>query len=882
MLATFGAAAHAQTSIALPGDRVFPENMASSRNGILYVGSVGQGGVLRILPHSKEAQVWIKPGAFGTHSTFGVLADDKSNTLWVCSNDLSARGVTLSGSDGISALKGFDLKSGEGKISVALPTKPATCNDITIGPDGSAFVSNTAAPQILRLAPGGTEFEVWFTDPALQPATGAGLDGLAFGPDGNLYVDRFTPGDLYRINVKNGKAAGYTKLTVPRTLVLTDAIRRYGKDQFLLVEGGGRLDRFTVQGDDVTIETLKDGYTTRPTGVAVVGRTAWVSEGQLSYLFDPEKKSQKPSLPFQISSVPLSPAQPAAMSAAGQRAAQSGAAGACTGDNGGIVLSPGFCATIFADNIGHARHLVVAPNGVVYVNTWSGRYYKDDKPPAGGFLVALQDTKGTGKADVIQRFGDGVAQGSAGGTGIQLYDGAIYAEVNDRIVKYALGANAIVPAGKAEVIVSGMPLTGDHPMHPFIIDAKGNMFVDLGSATNACDVHNRMPKSPGNKPCTEKETRAGTWKYDANKTGQQFSPKERYATGIRNGEGFAIDADGRLFVTQHGRDQLSENWPDLYKPQDGPGLPAEEVMQLQNGADYGWPECYFDGFQKKLVLAPEYGGDGGKTVGLCAQRSAPAAFFPAHWAPNDLLVVTNSKFPAAYRKGAFIAFHGSWNRAPAPQGGYNVVFQPMADGKASGDFVVFADGFAGAVKEPGRAAARPSGLAAGPDGSLYLSDDVHGRIWRVTYQGTPDAATVAPAPPPKTSAASSKNAELPPEGVHPDAGRQAPSLTPPPGVTKEQLALGDRIFHGEAAGGTCAGCHGSDGRGSPVGADLTSGPWLWSDGSLDGIIKTITQGVPQPKQVGGAMPPFGGTPLKPDEAKAVAAYVHAISRQKTH
>ena len=257
--------------------------------------------------------------------------------------------------------------------------------------------------------------------------------------------------------------------------------------------------------------------------------------------------------------------------AASRDAASAAASGsACTGDSGGIVLSPGFCATVFADNIGHARHLVVAPNGVVYVNTWSGRYYKNDTPPAGGFLVALQDTKGTGKADVIKRFGDGTAQGSAGGTGIQLYKGAIYAEVNDRIVKYALDANAIVPKGKPEVIVSGMPLTGDHPMHPFIIDAQGNLFVDLGSATNACEVQNRMPKSPGNEPCTEKETRAGTWKYDANKTGQQFSPRERYATGIRNGEGFGIDADGRLFVTQHGRDQLSENWPDLYRPKDGP------------------------------------------------------------------------------------------------------------------------------------------------------------------------------------------------------------------------------------------------------------------------------------------------------------------------
>ena len=563
-------------------------------------------------------------------------------------------------------------------------------------------------------------------------------------------------------------------------------------------------------------------------------------------------------------------------------AAQAGAPApaACRGDNGGITLAPGFCASIFADKIGHARHLVVAPNGVVYVNTWSGRYYKNDTPPAGGFLVALQDTQGRGHADLIKRFGDSQAQGSAGGTGIAFYNDSVYAEVNDRIVRYPLAQGQIVPTSKPTVIVSGLPLTGDHPMHPFIIDTRGNLFVDLGSATNACQEQNRIAKSPGIQPCTEKETRAGTWKYDANKTDQKFSPAERYASGIRNGEGFAIDDTGRLFVTQHGRDQLSENWSSLYKPADGPELPAEEVVQLAQGRDYGWPECYFDGAQKKLVLAPEYGGDGGKSVGLCATRTPPAAFFPAHWAPNDLLIVTNDKFPAAYRGGAFIAFHGSWNRAPAPQGGYNIVFQPMTDGKASQHFVVFADGFAGAEKEPGRAAHRPSGLAMGPDGALFISDDQRGRIWRVTYEGT-GAAQVADAPAPQAGASASST-ELPPEGMHPDANRATAALHAPPGVSKDQLALGERIFHGEAAGGTCTGCHGSDGKGSTMGADLTSGAWLWGDGTLPAIAQTITQGVMKPKQASGVMPPMGGATLSPSDVQAVAAYVWAISRQKTH
>ncbi|HVJ51818.1 MAG TPA: PQQ-dependent sugar dehydrogenase [Aliidongia sp.] len=559
------------------------------------------------------------------------------------------------------------------------------------------------------------------------------------------------------------------------------------------------------------------------------------------------------------------------------QAAQPAGAAGCAADNGGITLSPGFCASVFADNIGHARHLVVAPNGVVYVNTWSGRYYHNDTPPAGGFLVALQDTKGTGKADSIQRFGDGTAEGSAGGTGIALYNGAIYAEMNDKIVRYTLPAGATVPPGKPDVIVSGMPLTGDHPMHPFVIDGKGEIFVDLGSATNACEVQNRMPLSPGNKPCTELQTRGGTWRYDANKTGQKFSPAERYATGIRNGEGFAFDSAGRLFVTQHGRDQLSQNWIKLYKPNEGPELPAEEIVELKQGGDYGWPECYFDGNQKKLVLAPEYGGDGGKKVGECAQKTPPVAFFPAHWAPNDMMIYNGDKLPAPYRGGAFVAFHGSWNRAPAPQGGYNIVYQPLADGKASGNYIVFADGFAGKVKEPGQAAFRPTGLAAGPDGAIYIADDVHGRIWRVVATGAGDANTLAPAPSPKAGTVAGDI--QPPEGTHPDAGRQTASLTPPKGATKEQVELGDRIFHGEVSDGTCGGCHGSNAKGTPVGPDLTAGKWAWSDGSLQGLTKTITQGVAKPKEFTGAMPPLGGAPLSKTDVAAVAAYVWAVGHQ---
>jgi mono/diheme cytochrome c family protein len=165
-------------------------------------------------------------------------------------------------------------------------------------------------------------------------------------------------------------------------------------------------------------------------------------------------------------------------------------------------------------------------------------------------------------------------------------------------------------------------------------------------------------------------------------------------------------------------------------------LPAEEFIRVTKGADFGWPYCYYDQLQGKKVLAPEYGGDG-NVVGRCADFELPLLGFPGHWAPNDLLFYTGDQFPERYKKGAFIAFHGSTNRAPYPQSGYFVCFVPFEDGKPTGTWEVFADGFANVdpIVNVSDALYRPMGLAQGPDGSLFVAETEKGKVWRIMYRG---------------------------------------------------------------------------------------------------------------------------------------------------
>jgi streptogramin lyase len=211
---TVQAATQKVESIPVPGTKAFPESITSTSDGALLVGRLGDGGIVRVKPRTAETTVFIQPGASGSRSILGVFADEASSTLWACSNDLSALGGLVTGSDTASALKGFDLKTGDGKRSVSLPGSHAFCNDIAVDEKGSLYVTDSANPTILKLSPGATTFEVFAQDSAFSPPQGgAGLDGIAFGSDGNLYVTTYTAGELLRVEVKDGRARRVTKLS---------------------------------------------------------------------------------------------------------------------------------------------------------------------------------------------------------------------------------------------------------------------------------------------------------------------------------------------------------------------------------------------------------------------------------------------------------------------------------------------------------------------------------------------------------------------------------------------------------------------------------------------------------------------------------------------
>lgn len=406
-----------------------------------------------------------------------------------------------------------------------------------------------------------------------------------------------------------------------------------------------------------------------------------------------------------------------------------GACGGSTGpefddDNGGITLPDGFRAVVVADSLGPTRHLTVDSDGDIYAAL-------NDKVNGSG-VVALRDEDGDGVADRREYFGN------VNGTGIQLHNGYLYFGTDTSVVRWPMEGVDLVPQGEPETVISELPVQRTHAAKSLAFDGNGNIYVNIGAPSNACQQESRTPGSPGMDPCPQLENHAGIWRFNADLLNQSQSIHgRRFGTGIRNAVALEWNSDvNHLYVVQHGRDQLYSLWPDRYTRRQSAELPAEELMLVRQGDNFGWPYAYYDGQKEDKMLAPEYGGDG-ETPTEDGRFKEPVMAFPGHWAPNDLLFYQGEQFPGEYRGGAFIAFHGSWNRGPFPQEGYRVTFVPFGGEVPSGDYRTFADGFAGSDSlQSSRAAEyRPTGLAEGPDGSLYISDDTQGRIWRVVYTG---------------------------------------------------------------------------------------------------------------------------------------------------
>ena len=494
--------------------------------------------------------------------------------------------------------------------------------------------------------------------------------------------------------------------------------------------------------------------------------------------------------------------------------------------NGGLFLPEGFEATVVVDSLpGRARHLAINDNGDIYVKA---RFADKNES-----VIALRDTNGDGRADIIKRFG-GNAKERAYGTGMRIYNGYLYFSSELIVYRYKLTPGKLVPESPQEII-----LTDDHPhgMHehiakPLTFDTKGNMYVAFGAPSNACQEQNRTPGSVGIDPCPLLEDHGGIWRFDANKVGQTQKDGSRYATGLRSVVGMDWNfQDDNLYAVVHGRDDLLRLWPQVFSPWQSAVLPSEEFLRLKEGTDAGWPYCYYDQMQGKKLLAPEYGGDG-KLVGRCDQYEKPLIGFPGHWAPNDILFYRGSQFPEHYKNGSFIAFHGSTNRAPYPQASYFIGFVPFKNGNPSGEYEVFADGFAGVdpIVNTSDAKYRPMGIAMGPDGSIYIAETEKGKIWKITYKGGKKKFT-------KASLASMEK-------------RKTMSHIRTPDIIKDNLDKDKPVAGGKVYSVYCAACHQRNGKGDsqrfpPLGGSD------WVTGDKKRLIEVVLKGLEGPIEVNG-------------------------------
>ena len=404
------------------------------------------------------------------------------------------------------------------------------------------------------------------------------------------------------------------------------------------------------------------------------------------------------------------------------------AASAAATEPDGLVLPPGFHATVVAESLGHIRHMAVRDNGDIYVSTTHAR-----TGPATGIIALRLGPDHT--VTQTEHFGT-----IDGGTAIRIYKGSIYTASNTGVYRIPLDDKALVPTAAPQAIVDGLVGPSNHGL---AFDSKGGMYVSFGSGGNTC-YDPTVPKGSkpvGLKPCPNLDTKAGIWRFDDSKLAQKFSDGEHFATGLRDMSALDWRAGDALYGAMHGRDATHIQFPDLVSAADDDAIP-DEMFRIEKGTDMGWPYTYYDAVRKVRLIAPEYGGDG-KTSPSAGQYATPVAEFfqPRRAGVLDLVFYEGKQFPKMYRGGAFVALHGGsdMDASTGGQAGYNVVFIPFKKNKAEAQ-VVFAEGFAGPLpsdKTAKTAVYRPVGLAIGPDGSLYVADSNKGRIWRIAYGEKP-------------------------------------------------------------------------------------------------------------------------------------------------
>ena len=382
-----------------------------------------------------------------------------------------------------------------------------------------------------------------------------------------------------------------------------------------------------------------------------------------------------------------------------------------------LKLPAGFSASIVADSLGTTRHIAVTNNGDIYVKMYSVK--------SGSGVYFLSDANHDGRMDKKVGFAN------YPGTGIKIHNGYLYSASNTGVFRYKLNDKSeVIAPDKPEVIVQGLVAKKTGNTKSIALDDENNLYVAIGSYTEECREGDTKKGIPG---CPLLDSIAGIWRFKADKLNQTYGDGVHYAKGIKSAIGIAWNSSTKsLFATQHGRANLNDRFPQYYTARQDAELPAETVYELHEGADAGWPFVYYDHIQKKKMLTPEYGGDGKITADN--KYINPAIAFPAHLAPNDLLFYTGNQFPARYKNGAFVVLHG---KSTVLNKGYFVAFVPFKNGKPAGEWEMFANNFAGIdlEKPTGPIKYRPAGLAQGPDGSLYVSDDVKGAIFKITYTG---------------------------------------------------------------------------------------------------------------------------------------------------